>query len=163
MSWIDPGEFGRGAAAREDARADRERAVLDQLLGAGWNRGNAAEARRLHDAMRDAVGRWLNGRAPSPCNDTAIGLVGEARGAAMAEWWADAKGLDDDARRLLIDCAGAAAAMAMLDGYLLGRASVETQPGTPAVPAHTLTTRVDRSRPADSARVNGARAVAGVA
>jgi hypothetical protein len=119
MAGIDPGEFGRGAAAREDARADRERAVLDAMLSAGWNRTTVMEARRLHEDMASAVARSQGRVNGMLCNETALGLVGEARGAALADWWAESRGLDDQMRQMLRDCAAAAAALAMVDGFLL--------------------------------------------
>lgn len=125
---VDPGEFLRGSAAREEDRADRESVVLEELLTAGWNRTTVADARRLHEAAGDAVAHSLM-RCGSPCNETALELVGEAHGRALAEWWAKSRHLDDATRRLLVECAGAAAAMAMADGYLLGR---EQQDETPA-------------------------------
>ena len=133
MTWIDPGEFGRGAAAREDARTDRERAVLEQILTSGWNRTTAAEARRLHEAVRQVVEKWLGRCSSAPCDETALGLVGEASGKALAEWWPQAQELDERTRRLVAEVAGAAAAMAMVDGYLLGAASARGE--QPAVPA----------------------------
>jgi hypothetical protein len=171
MPWIDPGEFVRGAAAREDARADRERAVLDQLLSVGWNRRTAAEARRLHQASREAVANWMTRCSAGQCDETALGLVGEARGAAFADWWAEAHGLDDQTRRLLRECASAVAAMAMTDGYLLGCEDMQAESRTHALPAPARTSapvalHTDGARPAaavDGARVNAAGVAAGAA
>lgn len=147
--WVDPGEFGRGAAARDEARAEREHAVLEELLAAGWNDQTAADARRLHEAVRDVVAQWQLRSSPSHCNETALGLVGEARGRALAEWWAQARGLDEHARALLTECAGVVAAMAITDGYLLGRPNgqVELRPSPRA--------SLRGSAPASGAPVNG--------
>jgi hypothetical protein len=140
MAGLDPGEFGRGAAAREDARRDREWEMLESLLGAGWSAGTVAEARRLHAALSEALGR-VSG---VPCNETALGLVGEARGVAMADWWAAAHGLDDRTHRLLRECASAVAAMALCDGFVLGRdALVEAPRATPAVRSSSPTRQPD--------------------
>ena len=133
MTWIDPGEFRSGAAAREDARTDRERAVLEQILTSGWNRATAAEARRLHEAVRQVVEKWMGRCASAPCDETALGLVGEASGKALAAWWPQAQELDERTRRIVAELAGTAAAMAMVDGYLLGAASARgEQPAAPA-------------------------------
>jgi hypothetical protein len=139
VAWIDPGEFQRGAAAREEARIDHERAVLDELLASGWSRTTAAEARRLQDAIGAVVARSLAHVGAPSCDETALGLVGEARGIAVADWWARTHGLDDRTRQLLRDVAAAAAAMAMLDGFLLGQDSAKPQPrrAPPAPPVST--------------------------
>jgi hypothetical protein len=128
VAGIDPGEFGRGAAAREEARIDHERAVLNEMLASGWSRATATEARRLQDAIGDAVARWMSRCGAAPCDETALGLVGEARGAAVADWFAQAQGLDDRTRRLLRECAASAAAMAMIDGFMLGQEAVRPDP-----------------------------------
>lgn len=137
MAGIDPGEFGRGAAAREEARIDRERVVLDELLAAGWNRATAAEARRLQVAIGDAVAKWMSRTAPTPYDETALSLVGEARGVAVADWWAQLQDVDDRTRRLLRECAASAAAMALIDGFALGRESAREEQAGSIVPAPT--------------------------
>jgi hypothetical protein len=159
MPWIDPGEFGRGAAAREDTRSDHARAVLEELLAAGWSAETAAEARRLHDATGAAVARWLDRCRMSDCNDTALGLVGEARGRALADWWATIRDLDDHTRRLVVECAGVAAAMALHEGYLLGRAAADARAAEsrPAMPVPAWDPA--RHHPL---RVNGALAARGL-
>ncbi len=159
MTWIDAGEFGRGGAAREEARADREQGVLNELLAAGWSRATAADARALHQTVAQAVTRWMAGDGAGTCNEAALGLVGEARGQALAGWWAAARELDDETRRLLVECAGAAAAMAMLDGYLLGRHECREQ-ATSAVP--TVTNPAERATPAIIAEPVGMRVTANV-
>jgi len=133
MPGIDPGEFGRAAAAREDERHDHERMVLDELLAAGWSATTAAEARRLQSALADAVHRAMQ-RSPSlPYSETALNLVGEARGAALADWWAQAHGLDDRTLAIVRECAKAAAAMAMVDAVLLAATPPAPDP-LPAAP-----------------------------
>ncbi len=119
MPWIDPGEFGRARAAHEDDRAERERAVLDERLAAGWTPAIAVEAHRLQDTLTDAVAR-SGGRGGAVCNETAIGLVGEAHGATFAGWWAESRGLDDRTAALVREAVVAACSMTMLEGYLLG-------------------------------------------
>ena len=151
MAWIDPGEFQRGAAAREEARVDRERVVLDEILASGWSRATATEARRLQDAIGDAVARSLVRVAPAGCDETALGLVGEARGIAVADWWANHQGLDDRTRRLLRDVAASAAAMAMLDGFTLGQARAKDEAPATTVPALVPAIRLTQT--------NGARPV----
>lgn len=89
------------------------------MLSAGWNRTTVMEARRLHEAMASAVARSHGRVIGATCNETALGLVGEARGAALADWWAESRGLDENTRRMLRDCAAAAASLAMVDGFLL--------------------------------------------
>jgi hypothetical protein len=151
VGWIDPGEFQRGAAAREEARVDRERVVLDEILASGWSRTTATEARRLQDAVGDAVARSLTRVSPPACDETALGLVGEARGIAVADWWANHQGLDDRTRRLLRDVAASAAAMAMLDGFTLGQECAKEDTPRAAVPAPVLAptfTRTNGARPA---------------
>ncbi len=148
MAGIEPGEFARGAAAREEMRADVERQALDELLAAGWGERTAAEARRLHDEMAAAVA-WALGRRDSACNETALGLVGEARGRAFAAWWAAAHGLDERLHAALMDCAAAVAALTLIDGFHLGlaRAARESLPAPAALrPAPARDTRLDRAR-----------------
>ena len=123
MPGIESGEFVRGAAAREDARGDHERRALDELLATGWSESTVTEALRLHTALGEAVGQAQQRSGPRLGSETALNLVGEARGAALADWWALAHGLDDNTRLLLRQCAAATAAMAMVDGYLLGAAA----------------------------------------
>lgn len=154
MAWIDPGEFMRGAAAREEARTDHEGTVLDGVLSAGWGRATADEVRRLHARITDGVTRRVAHRAPAACDETALGLVGEARGAALAEWWAQAHGLDERTARLLRECAAAAAALAIVDGYTLGAADC-------AGSAASLPAAADRM--AQPVRHNGTAPVARVA
>jgi hypothetical protein len=151
VAWIDPGEFQRGAAAREEARVDRERVVLDEILASGWSRATATEARRLQEAIGDAVARSLTRVAPAECDETALGLVGEARGIAVADWWANHQGLDDRTRRLLRDVAASAAAMAMLDGFTLGQAYAREEAPRVAAPVSVPAprfTHTNGSRPA---------------
>lgn len=162
MHGIDPGEFRRDGVAREQARADRERATLDRLLGAGWSRDTAAEARRLHEAAGEAVAKWVSGCVSGPCNEAALSLVGEARGEAVAEWWARMRDLDETTRRLLAECAGAAASMAMLDGFLLGRETARAEQLAAARPP--LSAReVTAIMRVDGARANGVPAAVGAA
>jgi hypothetical protein len=154
---VDPGEFLRGAAAREEDRAERERAALEELLTAGWNKATVAEARRLHDAIGEAVAQALLRTCAPDCNETALELVGEAHGRALAEWWAKVRRLDDDTRRLLTECAGIAAAMAMADGYLLGRnGAAAPVPAGAGAGAPTAS-------PAPQAPTNGRHVAVGVA
>ncbi|MER3419945.1 MAG: hypothetical protein C4290_05205 [Chloroflexota bacterium] len=148
MAGLDPGEFARGTAAREELRTDLERQALEELLAAGWGEGTAAEARRLHDEMAAAVA-WALGRRGSACNETALGLVGEARGRAFAAWWAAAHGVDERLRAALMDCAAAVAALTLIDGFHLGlaRAAGELVPLTAALrPAPARDAHLDRAR-----------------
>ncbi len=119
MPWIEPGEFGRARAAHEDDRAERERMMLEERLAAGWAPAIAVEAHRLQDTLADAVAR-TGGRGGAVCNETAIGLVGEAHGATFAGWWAESRGLDDRTAALVREAVVAACSMTMLEGYLLG-------------------------------------------
>lgn len=156
MAGIEPGEFARGAAAREELRADLERQALEQLLAAGWGEQTAAEARRLHEEITAVIAQ-AQGRRTSACNETVLGLVGEARGRAFAAWWAATHELDDQVRAMLMDCAAAAAAMALIDGFHLGRDRVSGEPlSTPA----TLRPAPARAAPLDAARLNGRSLVA---
>ena len=120
MSWVEPGEFAWGGAVREENRTASERSMLDEILAVGWSEPVAREARRLHDRMTEAVQRAMGPFPNVSYDETALGLVGEARGAHVADWWSRARGLDDDTRALIRQCAQAAAAMALVDGYLLG-------------------------------------------
>jgi len=156
MAGIDPGEFARGAAAREELRADLERQALEQLLAAGWGEQTAAEARRLHEEITAVIAQAL-ARRTSACNETVLGLVGEARGRAFAAWWAAAHELDDHVRAMLMDCAAAAAAMALIDGFHLGWARASGEPlSTPA----TLRPAPARDAHPDAMRLNGRALVA---
>lgn len=150
MAGVDPGEFGRGAAEREAARADRERAVLGELLTAGWSRSTRDEALGLHHALCAAVRTWFD-QGGAGTNVTALELVGQARGHSFADWWAHAHNLDDHTRRLVIECASAVAAMTLLDGFALGRtgASAERRQATdvePRLPAPTADARTGVER-----------------
>lgn len=147
MAGIDPGEFARGTAAREELRADLERQALEELLAAGWGEGTAAEARRLHEEMTAAVA-WALGRRGSSCNETALGLVGEARGRAFAAWWAAAHSVDEHVRAMLMDCAAAVAALTLIDGFHLGLAHASGEPVTTAAlrPAPARDAHLDRMR-----------------
>ncbi len=119
MPWIEPGEFGRARAAHEDERADRELAVLEERLAAGWAPEIAAEAHRLQETLSAAIAR-TGGRDGAVCNETAVGLVGEAHGASFADWWAEARGLDGHTAAVVREAVIAVASMTMLEGYLLG-------------------------------------------
>ncbi len=134
---IEPGEFAWGAAMREDWRDDRERNELERRLAAGWRPDTAAAARDLHERIAQALARPARRPGAAPCNETAMGLVGESHGAALAEWWARARGLDDDTVALLRECAAAAASMAMVEGYHYGRVCADAgdRPAAPPVPA----------------------------
>jgi hypothetical protein len=158
MAGIDPGEFARGAAAREELRADLERQALDEILAAGWGEQTAEEARRLHDEMTAVVAQAM-GRRGSPCNETALGLVGEARGRAFAAWWAGAHELDERTRAVLMECAAAVAAMTLIDGFHLGLARAGGEPlSTPA----SLRPAPARDVRRDGARLNGRPLLAAV-
>lgn len=137
MPWIEPGEFGRARAAHEDARADQELAVLEERLAAGWMPEIAAEAHRLQATLSAAIAR-SGGRDGALCNETAVGLVGEAHGASFADWWAEARGLDDRTAALVREAVIAAASMTMLEGYVLGvRCATEQSPPAPLPRART--------------------------
>lgn len=94
--------------------------MLGQLLAAGWSGETAREARRIQEAIADAVDRSRARGGALPFSETALNLVGEARGAALANWWAQQRGLDERATALVREVAMAAAAMAMVDGVVLG-------------------------------------------
>lgn len=120
MRGIDPGEFGRAAAAREEGRREREDDVLGHMLAAGWSGATAEEARRIQEIMAHAIEGAHSRGASLPFNEAALNLVGEARGAALAEWWTVQRGLDERTAALVREVAMAAASMAMIDGVVLG-------------------------------------------
>ena len=121
MAFSDTGGMMRGATGREHARADADAARLETLLASGWSAATADQARRLHDELAHNVDGFAFGLHGSVSEQAALELVGEARGASLAAWWAEARMLhDDQVEALLLQCAATVGAAAMADGFRLG-------------------------------------------